>query len=259
MGANRDRLLPACAEAHGHCADLAALPRRLPAVPSAAASDPSARQLSIALEAFHATHAPKWLTYAYLHTGSEAAAREVTRSAFRRLGRLWPHALRQASVEAFAWSVLKEGVVEWLYDHRQPTALTETAAFAIVTHALLRECQQRFALLESQLGLYAAIARLPERQCDVIVLRHVIGYGDAQIAALLGVDEVTVRSHASRGKRKLAAALGIDQGTTAQDAHEADAAQGTYDTRGTRDLHDIPDQLDKLDKLDNRDESAGGN
>ncbi|MEU9115421.1 sigma-70 family RNA polymerase sigma factor [Streptomyces sp. NPDC048483] len=236
MGSDRDRLLPACAEAHGHRADLPALPRR----PSAGSADPSrptgpsgpagpaARHLSIALEAFHATHARKWLTYAYLHTGSEDAAREVTRSAFRQLSRLWPHALRQASVEAFAWSVLKERVVEWLYDHQQPTALTETAAFAIVTHALLRECQQRFALLESQLGLYAAISRLPERQCDVIVLRHVTGYDDAQIAALLGVDEVTVRSYASRGKRKLAAALGIDQGTT---------GRGTGDDRGASDDH----------------------
>ncbi|UQA96754.1 RNA polymerase sigma factor [Streptomyces halobius] len=168
----------------------------------------------ITFEAFHTTHSRKWLTYAYLHTGSKASAREVTRAAYRRLYHLWPHALRQASVEAFAWSVLKECVVEWLYDHQQPTALTETAAFAVVTQALLRECQQQFALLESQLGLYAAISRLPERQCDVIVLRHVIGYGDGQIAALLGVDEATVRSHASRGKRKLAAALGIDQGTT---------------------------------------------
>ena len=176
--------------------------------------DPSRHHLSITFEAFHATHARKWLTYAYLHTGNEAAARQVTRSAYQQLGRLWPHALRQASVEAFAWSVLKERVVEWLYDHQQPTALTETAAFAVVTQALLRECQQQFALLESQLGLYAAIARLPERQCDVIVLRHVIGYCDGQIAALLGVDDVTVRSHASRGKRKLAMALGIDQGTT---------------------------------------------
>ncbi|MEU7176855.1 RNA polymerase sigma factor [Streptomyces celluloflavus] len=174
----------------------------------------SQHQLSITFEAFHGTHARKWVTYAYLHTGGEAAAREVTRSAFRQLRLLWPHALRQASVEAFAWSVLKEHVVDWLYDHQQPTALTETAAFAVVTQALLRECQQQFALLESQLGLYAAISRLPERQCDVIVLRHVIGYSDGQIAALLGVDEVTVRSHASRGKRKLAAALGIDQGTT---------------------------------------------
>ncbi|MFJ9416557.1 RNA polymerase sigma factor [Streptomyces sp. NPDC101227] len=226
MGANRDRLLPACAEARGPRAELAALPRRLPAGSTGPYGPPgsanaSGRQLSIALEAFHATHAPKWVTYAYLHTGSEGAAQEVTRSAFRRLGRLWPHALRQASVEAFAWSVLKECVVEWLYDHQQPTALTETAAFAVVTHALLRECQQRFALLESQLGLYAAISRLPERQCDVIVLRHVIGYDDAQIAALLGVDEVTVRSYASRGKRKLAAALGIDQGTTVRNHHHA--------------------------------------
>ncbi|ARF54185.1 RNA polymerase sigma factor [Streptomyces gilvosporeus] len=228
MGANRDRLLPACAEAHGHCADLAA-------------SEPPDRQLSIALEAFHATHARKWLTYAYLHTGSEEAARAVTRSAFRRLARLWPHALRQASVEAFAWSVLKEGVVEWLYDHRQPTALTETAAFAVVAQALLRECQQRFALLESQLGLYAAIARLPERQCDVIVLRHVIGYNDAQIGGLLGVDEVTVRSYASRGRRRLAAALGIDQGTaTAGDdghGHGGDHERATHHDQGDEPTH----------------------
>ncbi|MBL1089353.1 sigma-70 family RNA polymerase sigma factor [Streptomyces sp. 9-7] len=209
MSADRDRLLPACAPAHTLITELAALPRcPLPPV-TPARSD---RHLSITFEAFLATHARKWLTYAYLHTGSEPAAREVALAAYEQLGRLWPHALRQASVEAYAWSVLKERVVEWLYDHQQPTALTETAAFAVVTHALLRECQQQFAMLESQLGLYAAIARLPERQCDVIVLRHVIGYSDAQIGALLGVDEVTVRSYASRGKRKLAAALGIDQG-----------------------------------------------
>lgn len=211
MSADRDRLLPACAPAHARTTKLAALSRCPPEVST---PDPSDRHMSITFEAFLATHARKWLTYAYLHTGSEAAAREVTLSAYEQLGRLWSHALRQASVEAYAWSVLKERVVEWLYDHKQPTALTETAAFAVVAHALLRECQQQFAMLESQLGLYSAIARLPERQCDVIVLRHVIGYSDAQIGSLLGVDEVTVRSYASRGKRKLAAALGIDQGNT---------------------------------------------
>ena len=121
----------------------------------------SGRELALTFEAFLATHARKWLAYAYLHTGSRTAAREVTLAAYEQLGRVWPHALRQASVEAYAWSVLKERVTEWLYDRRQPTALTETAAFAVVTQALLRECQQQFAMLESQLGLYAAIARLP--------------------------------------------------------------------------------------------------
>ncbi|MEU7636632.1 MULTISPECIES: RNA polymerase sigma factor [unclassified Streptomyces] len=199
MSTHRDRLLPA------------RRPDRV-ALPEIAVAQESGGRLTLTFQAFLATHARRWLAYAYLHTGSEAAAREVTLAAYERLGRVWPHALRQASVEAYAWAVLKERVMEWLYDRRQPTALTETAAFAVVTHALLRECQQQFAMLESQLGLYAAISRLPERQCDVIVLRHVIGYRDVEIAALLGVDEVTVRSYASRGKRKLAAALGIDQG-----------------------------------------------
>ncbi|MCK7624822.1 sigma-70 family RNA polymerase sigma factor [Streptomyces sp. RS10V-4] len=200
MSEDRDRRLPTGEPARAATAEIAVGPQE------------SGRRLTLTFEAFWATHAGKWLAYAYLHTGGREAAREVARAAYERLRRVWPHALRQASVEAYAWAVLKEEVMEWLYDRRQPTALTGTAAFAVVTHALLRECQQQFAMLESQLGLYAAISRLPERQCDVIVLRHVIGYGDAQIAALLGVDEVTVRSYASRGRRKLAAALGIDQG-----------------------------------------------
>ncbi|MEF3117125.1 RNA polymerase sigma factor [Streptomyces chrestomyceticus] len=172
------------------------------------------RRLAIAFEAFHETHYRKWLAYAYLHTGSEDAALEVTGSAYQRLRLCWPYALKQSSVDSYAWAVLKESVVDWLCRHRRATALTQSAAFAVVTRALLRECQQQFALLESQLGLYEAIARLPERQCDVIVLRHVIGYSDPQIAALLGVDEATVRSHASRGKRRIAAALGIAPGPT---------------------------------------------
>ncbi|WP_344579738.1 RNA polymerase sigma factor [Streptomyces lunalinharesii] len=199
MSTHRDRLLPA------------SRPDRV-ALAEIAVPQESGDQLALTFQAFLATHARKWLAYAYLHTGSEDAARDVTSAAYGRLSQMWPHALRQASVEAYAWSLLKEQVMEWLYDRRQPIALTGTAAFAVVTHALLRECQQQFAMLESQLGLYAAISRLPERQCDVIVLRHVVGYRDGEIAALLGVDEVTVRSYASRGKRKLAAALGIDQG-----------------------------------------------
>ncbi|KOU06885.1 hypothetical protein ADK86_05585 [Streptomyces sp. NRRL F-5755] len=177
-----------------------------------AAGDPlrqAGRRLAVAFEAFHETHYRKWLAYAHLHTGSEEAALEVTCAAYRRLRLCWPYALKQSSVDSYAWAVLKETVVDWLSANGRVTALTQSAAFAVVTRALLRECQQQFALLESQLGLYEAISRLPERQCDVIVLRHVVGYSDAQIASLLGVDEATVRSHASRGKRRLAAALGI--------------------------------------------------
>ncbi|MDF3290189.1 MULTISPECIES: RNA polymerase sigma factor [Streptomyces] len=166
------------------------------------------RRLALTFEAFHDTHHLLWLRYAHLHTGSRAAALRIEGAISRQLATSWPHVLRQESVPFYAWTVLKEHVANWLSAHDRPVALTETAAFDAVSRAL-REAQEQFAVLESRIGLYSAIAELPERQCDVIVLRFALGYDDPFIAALLGVEESTVRSHVSIARRKLAARLGI--------------------------------------------------
>ena len=51
--------------------------------------------------------------------------------------------------------------------------------------------------------VWAALARLPRRQRAVLVLRYYEHLTDAEIAAVLGVRRVTVRSQASRGLEKL--------------------------------------------------------
>jgi RNA polymerase sigma factor (sigma-70 family) len=169
-----------------------------------------ARRLSLTFDAFYDTHHQAWLRFAHLQVGSRAAAEQVVSHAATRLAENWAHVLRQETVQAYAWAVLKEHVAHWLGEHARPPALVETAAFAAAVRRLLEVSRERFAVLESEIGLYAAISRLPERQYDVIVLRYVLGYPDSEVAGYLGMKDATVRSNVRWAKRRLATELGIN-------------------------------------------------
>lgn len=55
--------------------------------------------------------------------------------------------------------------------------------------------------------LAAALARLPQRQADVFVLRRLEGLETAEVAELLGCSHQTVRVHLHRALRKLSRLL----------------------------------------------------
>ena len=56
-------------------------------------------------------------------------------------------------------------------------------------------------------ALDAALARLPERQRQAVVLRHIEGVSNSEIAEVLEISVEAVESLTARGKRALAAAL----------------------------------------------------
>ena len=56
-------------------------------------------------------------------------------------------------------------------------------------------------------ALEAALLTLPERQRQAVVLRHIDGLANPEIAAILGIGVEAVESLTARGKRALAAAL----------------------------------------------------
>ncbi|ARZ72611.1 sigma-70 family RNA polymerase sigma factor [Streptomyces sp. HU2014] len=90
----------------------------------------------------------------------------------------------------------------------------ETAAFAAVMDAT----RSRLQILESRLGLYTAITRLPERQYDVIVLRFVLGYPAERVAEIMGISPATVRSHTCGARRRLAHDLGLKRAGETEEA-----------------------------------------
>ena len=56
-------------------------------------------------------------------------------------------------------------------------------------------------------ALYAALDELPERQRQAVVLRHIEGLGNPEIAEILEISTEAVESLTARGKRALAAIL----------------------------------------------------
>ena len=61
--------------------------------------------------------------------------------------------------------------------------------------------QDRLAALE------AGLATLPDRQRQAVVLRHLEGLANPEIAAIMGIGVEAVESLIARGKRGLTAAL----------------------------------------------------
>jgi RNA polymerase sigma-70 factor (ECF subfamily) len=89
--------------------------------------------------------------------------------------------------------------------------LPETAATAgpsAFDEAVQAEVRERFA---------RAVAALPERQRMAVTLFDVEGYAHAEIAALLGVPDGTVRSDLFHARRALRAALGPAYGPSREE------------------------------------------
>jgi RNA polymerase sigma factor (sigma-70 family) len=178
--------------------------------------DPGAprRRLALTFDAFDTHHHKLWLRYAHTQVGKQAAAEAVVDATCARLVQNWPHVLLQESVPQYAWAILKEEVARWLDSHGKAPVLVDTAAFhSAVRKLLLHEMRDQFAVLEGEIGLYAAIARLPERQYDVVVLRYVLQVPDDGVAEYLGIELATVRSHVRHARRRLAKDLQIRETT----------------------------------------------
>ena len=163
--------------------------------------------LPVDFQGFHELYAVPYLRYAYLHLGSRREAEHLVGCVFVELALHWPYVKQQETSEGFGWEVLKQLVGERLQELGRGSALVEMASFS----AALRAPRGQFEVLESKMGLYAAIWRLPERQSDVMVLRYLLGYPEAWAARLLGITGAAVRSHVRHAKRRLIVELGIAQ------------------------------------------------
>lgn len=62
-----------------------------------------------------------------------------------------------------------------------------------------------------RVDLYRALVGLPRRQREVVVLRHLADFSEADVAAALGCSVDSVKTHASRGLAALRAVLSVDE------------------------------------------------
>lgn len=155
-----------------------------------------------------ARFAPRVLGYAArLLSGDRAEAEDVAQEAMLRLWRIardWRQG--EAQVSTWLYRVTTNLCTDRLRRRKRQGVGIDAADVAdlsdgrpgVVAHLIQAD---RMAALEHALGT------LPERQRLAVVLRHIEGFGNPEIAAVMDMSVEAVESLTARGKRALSAAL----------------------------------------------------
>ncbi|MEM9350610.1 MAG: RNA polymerase sigma factor [Pseudomonadota bacterium] len=148
--------------------------------------------------------APRIMAHAYRMLGDRAEAEDVTQEAMLRLWKIAPD-----------WRQGEAKVTTWLY---RVTANLCTDRLRKVKHGDLDDApevpdgapsaDQKMIAQARADALNRALSELPERQREAVVLRHIEGLTNPEIAEVMDISVEAVESLTARGKRSLAQALG---------------------------------------------------
>lgn len=150
--------------------------------------------------------APRVLGYATRLLGDRAEAEDVAQEA---MVRLWKVAAEwrsgEAQVSTWLYRVTANLVTDRLRARmRRPAAPLDEAPEVA---DLAPGAEAALIAADRMAALDAALASLPDRQRQAVVLRHLEGLANPEIAEVLGIGVEAVESLTARGKRGLAAAL----------------------------------------------------
>ena len=156
--------------------------------------------------AFMAAHADALHRTAWLLCGDAHRAEELTQQTLVRTYAAWGRA-RRGDELAYARQILVNLRVDTWRRHRRevlsaPQDLPEAAS------------GDEQAQTHDRDQLVRALALLTPRQRRIVVLRHLVGLPEAEVASQLGVSVGTVKSTASRGLATLRTALTDSTATT---------------------------------------------
>jgi len=162
---------------------------------------PPAPSRDAAISALFVSEAPRLTAVAQLLTSDRGAAEDLVQDAFVTLYRRWPWVRDKGAAKDYLMAAVVNGskltlrrrysahnVVRRVQQERRPEAPSAEAA------ALIGE-QRREVL--------AALARLPLRQRQVILLRYYSELSEREIAEMLTISRGSVKRHSSRALASL--------------------------------------------------------
>lgn len=146
---------------------------------------------------------PRVLAFAQRMLGNRAEAEDVAQEAMLRLWKVagdWRQ--DQAKVSTWLYRVASNLCTDLLRRRRSVPldgiAEPEDRHPGVVAGMIEQDRAQ---------ALEAALAQLPERQRQAVILRHLDGFTNPEIAGMMDIGVEAVESLTARGKRSLAAAL----------------------------------------------------
>lgn len=149
---------------------------------------------------------PRVLGYATRILGDRAEAEDIAQEVMLRLWRAAPDwRTGEAQVSTWVYRVAANLCTDRLRAVKRKGAQAldavaepEDGAPSVVSNLIA---------VDRRAALQAALARLPDRQREAVVLRHIEGLTNPQIADVMQIGIEAVESLISRGKRALTAAL----------------------------------------------------
>lgn len=144
---------------------------------------------------------PRVMAHAYRLLGNHAEAEDVTQEAMLRLWRIAPD-WRQGEARVSTW--LYRVVANLCIDRRRRARAAPLEAEPEDDSLSAAEQMQDKARADA---LQAALDKLPDRQRQAVVLRHIEGCGNPEIAEVMDIGVEAVESLIARGKRALKAEL----------------------------------------------------
>ncbi|MFK0195015.1 SigE family RNA polymerase sigma factor [Kitasatospora sp. NPDC090308] len=146
---------------------------------------------------------PWLLRTAYLLTGDRHAAEDLAQSAAERTCAAWTKVRRADDPHSHVRRIMVDQHAR-RWRRRPPEVLVEAVPdTAGPEDGYVRSDQRR--------ELMAALATLPARQRQAVVLRHREDLSDSQAAAAMGCSAGAVRSHAAKGTARLRETAGLGQ------------------------------------------------
>lgn len=144
---------------------------------------------------------------ALLLVGDQPTAEDVVQDVFARLHARWGYVPAGANALPYLRAAVLNGCRSQL--RRRAVAQRFTGSNANRLQQVTQEsAEQELMRSEERTQIMAALAALPFRQREVLVLRFYLGLSEAEIAKVLGISPGTVKSTAARGRAALARRLG---------------------------------------------------
>jgi RNA polymerase sigma factor (sigma-70 family) len=157
----------------------------------------------IAARALTLRFAPRALGFAARMLGDRTEAEDVAQEAMLRLWRIAPDWRQgEAKVSTWLYRVVSNLCTDRLR-RRRPATLDEAPEAEDGTPGVVA----RMMAADRAQALETALGALPDRQRQAVVLRHLEGLGNPEIAEVMDIGVEAVESLVARGKRGLAALL----------------------------------------------------
>lgn len=169
-----------------------------------ATAEEAAIDADTALEELYAGHYPGLVRMAVLLVRDQGLAEDLVQDSFVALHGHWdrvdparaPAYLRQTVVNRCRSALRHRGVVA----RNRPDPLSDAAA-----------ADEHVLAIERRARVLDALAALPTRQREVLVLRYYLDLSEADIADVLGISRGAVKSHAARGSAALRQRLSLQE------------------------------------------------